>query len=726
MDKFYAHSLPGRPREEWQMLQDHLRNVAKRAAEFARAFGGQEWATVAGMLHDIGKYSKEFQEMLIRATNEEVNDDQQRGPDHSSAGAQEAVKYWPEGIGKLFAYCIAGHHTGLLDSKGNEACLEKRLHKILTDYCAYSAESFALPNIVTPPINITKNKHEAGFQLQLFVRMLFSCLVDADFLDTESFMDGKKAELRGVDVNLAHLRDKVIAEVDRISNNNTPVNRARREVFEQCLKKAQNKPGIFSLTVPTGGGKTLSSLAFALEHAVKYGMKRAIYVIPYTSIIEQNAEVFRNVCGDAAVLEHHCNFEFTQDTYKVQLAAENWDAPLIVTTNVQFFETLFHHRSSKCRKAHNIANSVIIFDEAQMLPVDLLAPCLAVMKVLVRNYHATVVLSTATQPALSKNEEFKAGLENVEEIIAKPAELYRMLKRVDVKKLPSMSDEEIATQLNSYKQVLCVVNTRKYARQLYEMIEDKNGLYHLSALMCPAHRSEMIARIKTALKNGKPCRVISTQLIEAGVDIDFPVVFRALAGIDSIAQSAGRCNREGKLPESGKVFVFTSENSAPPGFLRQSAEVAEGVMRRNEEILSLNAVEEYFRELYWRNEDGLDKKRIIERFAEGVGTCDFPFKTIGEEFRWIESGTQTIVVPYNDEAKKLIIVLKASDSKEIARKLQRFSVQVYPNIIARLGKAALEPVKDRYYILINDELYKKDIGLDWNDPYFRSIEGNIC
>jgi CRISPR-associated endonuclease/helicase Cas3 len=471
--------------------------------------------------------------------------------------------------------------------------------------------------------------------------------------------------------------------------------------------------------------KTLSSLSFALNHAIEYGMRRVIYVIPYTSIIEQNAEIFRRVCGKGAVLEHHCNFEFAQDFYKAQLAAENWDAPLIVTTNVQFFETLFHFRVSKCRKAHNIANSVIIFDEAQMLPVDLIKPCMAVMKELVRNYRASIVLCTATQPALNFSDEFKSGFKEIKEIVENPAELYQKLSRVKIEKLPPISDNEIVTRVSEYNQVLCVVNTRKYARQLYEAIPDKKGLYHLSALMCPAHRSKTIAHIKAALKADNTCRVVSTQLIEAGVDIDFPVVFRALAGIDSLAQSAGRCNREGKLPNGGNVFVFMPEKSSPPGFLRQSAEVAEGVMRRFNDILSMESVEDYFRELYWRNEDGLDKNKILERFGESAGTCDFQFRSIGEEFHWIENGMQTIVIPYNDEAKKLIRELKFSDSKEISRKLQRFSVQIYPDIILKLGRAALEPVHDKYYVLINEDLYKKDIGLDWDNPYFRSIEGNI-
>lgn len=724
--KYYAHSLKGKGREEWQLLATHLKNVAELAAQFADSFGADEWAMVAGIVHDIGKYSKEFQDMLINAANEDANDEQQRGPDHSSAGAQEIVKRLPEGIGKMLAYCVAGHHAGLLDAQANSACLTYRLSKILKDYSACPDKFLELPNSIKIPINFDgKSKIDIGFQLQFFVRMLFSCLVDADFLDTEAFMDKKKSELRGNDTNLADLRDRVIMGVERISNNDTLVNRARRKIFEQCLKLAKDKPGIFSLTVPTGGGKTLSSLVFALNHAIKYGMQRVIYVIPYTSIIEQNAEVFRRVCGEGAVLEHHCNFEFTHDSYKAQLAAENWDAPLIVTTNVQFFETLFHYRVSKCRKAHNIANSVIIFDEAQMLPVDLIKPCMAAIKELVHNYHASIVLSTATQPALNFSDEFKSGFKEIKEIIERPAELYQALSRVKIEKLPSISDDEIAKRVNEYNQVLCVVNTRKYARQLYETIPDKKGLYHLSALMCPAHRSQTIADIKSALKAGNACRVISTQLIEAGVDIDFPVVFRALAGIDSIAQSAGRCNREGKLPNGGEVFIFTPEKSSPPGFLRQSAEVAEGVMRRFDDVLSMESVRGYFRELYWRNEDALDKNKILERFGEGAGTCDFQFRTIGEEFRWIENGMLTIVIPYNDEAKKLIRALKVSDSKEIARKLQRFSVQVYPDIIAKLGRAALEPVNDRYYILINEDLYKRDIGLDWDNPYFRSIEGNI-
>ncbi len=728
--EFYAHSKPRVPKEKWQKLREHLQNTAYLAKEFASIFGAGDWGVVAGLMHDIGKYSQEFQAILKQAVNEDANDDQQRGPDHSSAGAQELVKRFPDGRGKLLAYAVAGHHAGLLDGKSNDACLEKRLKKEVKDYEYWLKDGLnTQPRFVLPSGILQKdNPALIAFRLQFFVRMIFSCLVDADFLDTEAFLNQKKAQLRGNYPDIAYLLNSIRDKTKSLCNNvaDTLVNRKRREILEQCVTASQWEPGIFSLTVPTGGGKTLSSLSFALEHAVKYGMKRVIYVIPYTSIIEQNADVFRQICGNDAVIEHHSNFDLSEDSYKSQLAAENWDAPLIVTTNVQFFETLFHHRVSKNRKAHNIANSVIIFDEAQMLPVHLLRPCMEAIKELASNYHSSIVLCSATQPALGKSDDFKIGIDGIREIVSVPRELYSSLRRVDIHSLPLMNDAAIAQRIITHDQVLCVVNTRKYARQLYETVSNKTGLFHLSALMCPAHRSEVLDTIRSLLKKGKTCRVISTQLIEAGVDIDFPIVYRALAGIDSIAQSAGRCNREGILPENGKVFVFMPENSAPPGFLRQSVEEAQGILRRHKDILSLDAVYEYFKNMYWRNADMLDKHKIMEKFAESVKACDFPFKSVSEQFKVIDNGMQTVIIPYNEKARKLIASLRASDSREIARKLQRYCVQVYPDVIIKLGRAALEPVQERYYILINGDLYKEDIGLDWDNPYFRKIEGNIC
>ena len=731
---FFAHSLHGQPVDGWQLVENHLHNVAELAKNFAGPFGAGDWTYAAGLLHDIGKYSNEFQKMLIQTDDDETNSEFLHGPDHSSAGAQKINKRFTDGLGKLLAYAIAGHHSGLLDGRSNGACLEKRLQKKVPEYSSCPNTVLeSIPNLQLPPYLAQKAPHEIiAFRIQFFVRMIFSCLVDADRLDTEAFNNEAKAALRGRSESLGELRRKVLKEIETLQQKaerseapSTIVNQRRREVFEQCVQAAQEPPGIFSLTVPTGGGKTLSSLAFALEHTIKFGKDRVIYVIPYTSIIEQNAQVFRKACGDDAVIEHHSNFEFTEDNYQAQLASENWDAPLIVTTNVQFFETLFHNRTSRCRKAHNIANSVVIFDEAQMLPIDLLRPCMAVIEELVRNYGVTAVLCSATQPALARNEEFEYGIEGIREIISDPADLYLSLRRVNVHKLSRLSDAEVASCIDQNRQILCVVNTRKQARRLYETVKEKRGLFHLSGLMCPAHRSQVLDNIRAALGNNMPCRVISTQLIEAGVDVDFPVVFRALSGIDSIAQAAGRCNREGKLKDGGSVFVFIPEGTSPPGYLRQAAEEAQSIVRNYDDILSLEAVHEYFRNVYWRHGDRLDRHDILARLAEGVSSCDFPFRTVGEMFRIIEDGTQTLVIPFNEEARGLIKEMKASDSRRIARKLQRFCVQVYPNVISKLGRAAVEPIHERYYILINDDLYNSDIGLDWEDPYFRSIENTI-
>lgn len=732
MAEYFAHSLKGKSQEEWQKLEEHLKNVANLANNFAEPFNSGNWAYLAGLLHDIGKYSQEFQNMLIKSSDNNINMETKVGhPDHSTAGAQKANQLRVNGLGKLIAYAIAGHHSGLLDGKSNEACLEDRLKKNIPDYSACPQDICAFdPHIKSLPFILAKgNNMRVAFQLQFFIRMLFSCLVDADFLDTESFM--KKEFVRGGYSKLPEMKDKLMQALEKLTNKppNTKVKGHRKEVLQQCISAADKTPGLFSLTVPTGGGKTLSSLAFAMKHAVKYGMKKIIYVIPYTSIIEQNAGVFREIFGDDSVLEHHSSLEINEDDHKSRLAIENWDAPLIVTTNVQFFESLFHNKSSRCRKMHNIANSVIILDEAQMLPVPLLKPCMEALRELTSSYKTTIVLCTATQPALSKTEEFRNGLENVREIILNPEELYNKFKRVKIyylSKKQEIMDVELAKKILKHKKVLCVVNTRSHARGLYEQIEDKDGLYHLSALMCPAHRSKVIQKIKQALLNSEKCRVISTQLIEAGVDIDFPVVFRSSAGIDSIAQSAGRCNREGRLQE-GKVYIFYSEKKPPVGHLRQSAEVADAVIRKYDDLLSIKAINEYFSHLYWKNSDSLDKNNILGRLTEGVGRINFPFREIGKKFRIIDSDMVSIIIPYNDEAKKIIKKLRYAEfTKNLARKAQRFSVQVYPQILRKLEGVSIERIQENYLVLTNADLYRYDIGLTYDDPTFREIENNIC
>jgi len=734
--EYYAHSLEGRPQKDWQKLDEHLRNVAKLARQFAELFGGGDWAYIAGLLHDIGKCSPEFQNMLIKSADNNTNIEKIIGhPDHSTAGAQRTNQLYTNGFGKLLAYVIAGHHSGLLDGKSNAACLDDRLKKKnIPDCSSYLTDILEFnTNIKSLPFVLAKGNNErSAFQLQFFIRMLFSCLVDADFLDTETFINKNNVLLRGNYPELLGMKYKLNKELNKLSSeaHDTLVNKYRKEILQQCITASDNLPGLFSLTVPTGGGKTLSSLAFAIKHALKYGMKRIIYVIPYTSIIEQNADVFRKIFGNDVVLEHHSNIEIKENDYKSQLAIENWDAPLIVTTNVQFFESLFHNRTSRCRKIHNITNSIIILDEAQMLPIHLLKPCMEVIRELTDSYKTTIILCTATQPALLKNDKFTNGLENVREIISNPKELYNNFKRVEIiclsKEQQNITDSELSKMILEHQQVLCVVSTRLHARELYEQIEDKKGLYHLSALMCPAHRSEVIQEIKGTLKDKKKCRVISTQLIEAGVDIDFPVVFRSVAGIDSIAQSAGRCNREGELP-NGKVYIFYPEKVPAVGFLRQGVEEANAVMRKYYDLLSIEAVNEYFCNLYWRNEDKLDKESILEKLSEGVATINFPFREIAKQFKIIDNDMESIIIPYNDEAKKIIKQIRYAEfTKNLARKAQRFSVQVYPQILKKLEGVSVERVQDNFLILTNTDLYRKDIGLTYNDPVFREIENNIC
>ncbi len=376
-------------------------------------------------------------------------------------------------------------------------------------------------------------------------------MVDADFLDTERALNLEKALLRVSSVSL----DKMLLSLELFLKDKcnsalyTPVNKRRAEILADCGDKSGCKPGFFTLSVPTGGGKTLSSMLFALKHAVTHGMERVIYVIPYTSIIEQNAAVFKDIFGEEKVLEHHSNFTYPGEgsleseseydpeaTGRLKLASENWDMPIIATTNVQFFESLFAAKSSRCRKLHNIANSIVVIDEAQMIPTGFLKPCINALVELVANYNTTIVLCTATQPAI--NRFLPPDLKPME-IVSDPDELYRVFQRVKVHNLEGLSDDVLAERLLSHEQVLCIVNTKKHARIILEKIQDEKA-FHLSTRMCPVHRSQTLKEIRAKLKGGEACRVVSTQLIEAGVDVDFPIVYRSSTGVDSIAQSAGR------------------------------------------------------------------------------------------------------------------------------------------------------------------------------------------
>ncbi|MCG8473851.1 MAG: CRISPR-associated helicase Cas3', partial [Desulfobacterales bacterium] len=519
----------------------------------------------------------------------------------------------------------------------------------------------------------------------------------------------------------------------------TPINASRKEILSHCRDAAGKKSGVFSLTVPTGGGKTLSSLSFALEHAKAHGLRRVIYVIPYTSIIEQNVDVFRKALGDDAVLEHHCNYIHPdeakkgsdehvkgEDAVRFRLATENWDATLVVTTAVQFFESLFANRSSRCRKLHNISKSVVILDEAQMLPLPLLNPSVMALRELTDNYGATLVLCTATQPALENSGVlicgFKPGV--IREIIPerRKGPLFEVFKRTRVKNLGLLSDKELAEKLEEAEAVLCIVNTRNHARQVFEALGDGDGHYHLSARMYPAHRRLVLKTIRERLRDGLRCRVVSTSLIECGVDVDFPVVYRALAGLDAIAQAAGRCNREGRSP-CGEVFIFKPETGMPkraPGFQRR-AEVCQMVAERHDDLFGPAAVFDFFSTLY--KYEGLDSQNIMALLAEankGLSLpTSFPFREIDSRYRFIDTDMVSVIVEKEDEAKRLIRQLEYGDEiSGVLRKLQAYTVQVYRTELDMLFEGGVEPVCDRFYVAREGIGYRDDVGLCSDDPSY--------
>ncbi|VAW80927.1 CRISPR-associated helicase Cas3 [hydrothermal vent metagenome] len=711
--------------EHW--LEEHLSCVGGLAADFASKFESEDWAYLAGIWHDLGKYSADFQKRIKQVSGYDLAAHIETTPgkvNHSSAGAIYAVEKLKT-HGRILAYMIAGHHAGLPDWSKLEAStggvLGERMqdHKLLGDALEANIPNHMLnPDLATSPLIGGKE----GFAL--WVRMLFSCLVDADFLDTEAFMDEGKAAQRSDFPRLEELLKYFNRYMVSLADDSTSVNCLRAAVLEQCRSKAHGPPGLYSLTVPTGGGKTLSSMAFSLEHAIKYGKDRIIYVIPYTSIIEQTANIFRSIFGES-IIEHHSNLDPDKEDPKSKLAAENWDAPIIVTTNVQFFESLFAARTSRCRKLHNIVNSVIVLDEAQLLPTEFLEPILAVMNFLTEYYGVTFVLSTATQPALNSRSGFGwkfKGLDGVSEIIDDPDGLYTKLERVAVE-LPDdlhtpQSWEEIADELAAYDSVLVIVNTKPAARELHALMP--KSTFHLSTFLCGQHRSDLIAEIKARLKNGEAVRVVSTQLVEAGVDMDFPVVYRALAGLDSIAQAAGRCNREGRLEGKGKVVVFVPPKPAPPGHLRHGEQTAIGLLSGfNGNPLSREMFAKYF-ERFYESAHSLDKHGI-QHLLTPQGSDDdqlqVQFRSAANKFRLIEESGQAVIVKYtteeNDEIRSLIGELKNNGPHRwLMRKLQRYSVNVYEYHFKQLlENHEIEEIQPGIYVQLSDTLYHPILGL---------------
>lgn len=738
---WYAHSLSSRPKSEWEPLytgtgKGHLERVAELAAEFAGKFGAAEWGRIAGLWHDLGKFSAEFQDMLLRANGHEAHlETQPSRVDHATAGAQHASKNCTSHggkVGDLIAYCIAGHHAGLADrmADAGRSGLDCRLTKSVPNWSAAPRELIETFDLPIPPITFDKHQDVATFQLSFFTRMIFSCLVDADFLATECFMSPDRTAQRiSPRISISELRNQLDEYIAELVSNRPPsrVDEIRHGVLQACRAAAALPPGLFSLTVPTGGGKTLSSLAFALSHAERLQLQRVICAIPFTSIIEQTADEYRRAfssLGQEAVLEHHCNVDpdSAHETNHSRLAAENWDAPVVVTTNVQFFESLFAAQASRCRKLHRIAKSVIVLDEAQTLPVELLKPCLAVLRELTLNYGCSIVLCTATQPALERRENFPIGLTGMREIVPKPEALYHSMRRVQVEEIGRISDEQLADKLKRYPQVLCIVNTRPHAARLFELMASETGnaddTFHLSTFMCGAHRSATITAIRVRLKENKPCRVVSTQLIEAGVDIDFPVVFRALSGIDSIAQAAGRCNREGRC-ERGDVFVFEPTDVQLRGYLASTASSAAELMPDATDLLNPTIVRRYFELHYWKQQgdNAWDKRGVMGCFPPPIHRMFFQFRTASDTFRFIEEVGKALFVPYCTTGERLIQEVRTlrpgiavGRLRYLLRRLQRYTVSVHETVYNGMLGSGIELLESGYAVLANPTCYDNRLG----------------
>ncbi len=725
-------------------LCEHLRVVARLAAEFAEPFASGEWARAAGLWHDLGKNSPDFQRKLLGDSRDRV--------DHKHAGAIHATQALGGRLGLALAFAIAGHHGGLHDSADLNSRLATpeyldRLARVLADPDAVRPDVGAL----TPPAFLSsRDPKEAARRFEFWVRMLFSCLVDADWLDTEAHFEGGKPEaectghLRGNPTPPAELLTKLDAHLGKLKSDLAAagVNRVRAQVLADCRERGRaDAPGVFTLTAPTGGGKTLAGMAFALEHAVARGLKRIIVVLPFTSIIDQNAAVYRDAFGAENVLEHHASLDPVRDSRRNRAGCENWDAPVVVTTSVQFLESLLANRTTACRKLHNVCESVVIFDEVQTLPAGQLAPILDALRELVRAYKVTLVLSTATQPALKSRSAGMQGtfegFRDTTEIVGDAPAAFRDLARVTVEwptaAAPSrkLDDDEtdalwraLAAEVGALPRVLVVTHSRRDCRALAELVPEA---VHLSALMCPKHRLNVLREIREKLAvPGSHVRVVATTLVEAGVDLDFPVVYRADAGFESIAQAAGRCNRNGTLgARAGRLVVFHAPGQPPEGMPRIGLQVARTMRSADPGIDALDPAiyGGYFRRLY----NGLGSLDVngVQALREARN-----FKTVAEEFTVIDpDGSAAVVVPYGDGVAGLLDALRRrGPNRDRLRALQPYVVTIPERELKRLeAGGAVERIHDAVSAVgpCHGGLYGERFGLDLTAT-LAADPGSLC
>lgn len=688
LNYIYAHTPSRDAPSRWHMLEDHLIETAKVAYVFAKAFRCENAGFVLGLFHDLGKVNPAFQEYLLAC-----DEGKKTGiVPHSVCGASYLWKILlrQNSLDVSMAMCALGHHSGL-NAEHLAVTKGGKLDQWWIDVQNKQLKKKMQETLQGLPIRTPESLPKDDLRRELRVRMLLSTLVDADYLNTENHFDQRQSAERGQWTRPEDLWPVFRADQLRMMwrGRRGGVNRIRRQIYFSCVRAGRQPPGVFRLTVPTGGGKTRSGLAFALSHAAahgSHGFRRVIIALPYTSIIDQNARVYREIFGDRFVLEHHSQVDMPEDDRQDEaylrqcLAAENWDFPLIVTTTVQLFESLFSNKPGRCRKLHNIARSILILDEVQTLPPELLEPTMDVLRALVDEYGVTLVLSTATQPAFDQTPYLKAfnGLD-IQEIVKSYKSHFEKLVRVEyqpIRQYAALSDlaDELAKPENS--QALVILNTRRHALDLHEELRQRrvDGLYHLSTLLCGAHRKRLLREIteRLAVDNPLPVRLISTQVVEAGVDLDFPVVYRVMGPLDRIVQAAGRCNREAKRAEKGKVVIFDfPDNTFPPGAYKMGMDDAKTLLSRNapERLHNPKLYTEYFQMLF-RDVD-LDKKGIQPYRRD----LDYP--RVAEKYKLIEDTLPVVIPNYNNhEGEHRLQKYIEKPSRETWRRLMPFVVNL--------------------------------------------------
>jgi CRISPR-associated endonuclease/helicase Cas3 len=679
----YAHTRPDRPPSEWEPLEVHAKAVAALAESFCEGFA-PGFGQALGWLHDAGKYQPAFQQYL-QNDNEAYDETKPDGVPHSIVGAWLAAKICTAGVGQLLAWPIAAHHGALRDKAGLSAKLQTANRRI-EDAVRGGMPIEMLKGMLPQDAPLWAHGWEA---FALGTRMLFSALVDADMLATEAWDKGRERGIAAIPLKLLedrleeHLQAKR-SQGDHIEGRAAVLAKMRAEVSDACYSGAEMTPGAFRLTVPTGGGKTLSGLRFALRHALLHGFKRIIVVIPYTSILEQTVRTYRTIFDEVAkdaVIEHHSSLDPSGESQQHRQACENWDAPIIVTTSVQFFETLYANHKRPCRKLHRIASSVVLLDEVQTFPFGMLDPILLALKNLTVHFRTSVVSMTATQPLLGEEGSDR-------EIVPEPRRLYEVMRdRFQLEWLGSPDTavdwKTVASEALQHERVLVIVHARLDAEELARMLGPE--CLHLSARMCAAHRLKVLCRVRGLLASGRPCRVVATQLVEAGVDIDFPVVFRAFAGLETLAQAAGRCNRE-YAPVPGRFIVFRAPTQPPAGSLRAGLNVALGFYRdgrinlHDPDIFPL-----YTKEVLQTRESDESQVLTSERGQ------DFPESA--RRFKMIDQSGAAVIVPYGEGWERAKALRQVGPSRDGLRGIQRYTVTLYEQEFRRLRREGfLEPL----------------------------------